>query len=103
MKVRRKGIKCLEEHPEPYVTVKELADYWSVGTKQIYKQLDAGMLAGIRIGPRLLRIHKADAMAFERRAKMRPETATSQPTVAPQPAKLRRGSATHRIPRARRR
>jgi hypothetical protein len=29
-------LENLESHPEPYVTVAELADYWLVGRKQIY-------------------------------------------------------------------
>ena len=61
----------LQTHPEPYVTVAELAEYWLVGRKQIYKQIDAGTLPAIRLGPRLLRIRTADALAFERSANMR--------------------------------
>ena len=64
-------LKDLQSHPEPYVTVAELADYWLVGRKQIYKQIDAGTLPAIRLGPRLLRIRTADARAFERSANMR--------------------------------
>jgi excisionase family DNA binding protein len=64
-------VRNLEEHPEPYVTVAELAAYWLVGRKQIYKQIDAGLLPAIRLGPRLMRIRTADAIAFERRANMR--------------------------------
>ena len=61
----------LQSHPEPYVTVAELAEYWLVGRKQIYKQIDAGTLPAIQLGPRLLRIRTADACEFERRANMR--------------------------------
>jgi excisionase family DNA binding protein len=61
----------LASHPEPYVTVAELAEYWLVGRKQIYKQIDAGTLPAIRLGPRLLRIRTADALEFERHANMR--------------------------------
>ena len=61
----------LQTHPEPYVTVAELAEYWLVGRKQIYKQIDAGTLPAIRLGPRLLRIRTVDALAFERSANMR--------------------------------
>jgi excisionase family DNA binding protein len=64
----------LESHSEPYVTVAELAKYWLVGRKQIYKQIEAGTLRAIRLGPRLLRIRTADALDFERRANMRPES-----------------------------
>jgi excisionase family DNA binding protein len=64
-------LQDLESHPEPYVTVAELAEYWLVGRKQIYKQIDAGTLPAIRLGPRLLRIRTADALEFERSANMR--------------------------------
>ena len=74
----------LVSHPEPYVTVAELAEYWLVGRKQIYKQIDAGTLPAIRLGPRLLRIRTADALAFERSANMRadavPHSHTGQRT-----------------------
>ena len=63
-------IKDLQSHSAPYVTVAELAAYWLVGRKQIYKQIDAGTLPAIQLGPRLLRIRKSDAQAFERSAKM---------------------------------
>ena len=64
-------VNDLQSHPEPYVTVAELAEYWLVGRKQIYKQIDAGTLPAIRLGPRLLRIRTADALTFERSANMR--------------------------------
>jgi excisionase family DNA binding protein len=63
-------IKALKDHPEPYVTTSELAEYWNVSRKQIYKQIEAGTLRAIRLGPRLLRISTAEALRFERIAKM---------------------------------
>ena len=39
----------LQSHKEPYVTVAELADYWLVSRKQIYKQIEAGVLPAIRL------------------------------------------------------
>lgn len=65
------AVNDLQSHLEPYVTVAELAEYWLVGRKQIYKQIDAGTLPAIRLGPRLLRIRTSDARAFERSANMR--------------------------------
>ena len=62
----------LQKHPDPYVTTSDLAGYWRVSRKQIYKQIDAGTLPAIRLGPRLLRIRTADARKFERLANMRP-------------------------------
>jgi excisionase family DNA binding protein len=64
-------LRDLAAHPEPYVTVAELADYWLVGRKQIYKQIDAGTLPAIRLGPRLMRIRTVDAIEFECRANLR--------------------------------
>jgi excisionase family DNA binding protein len=71
---REKGqaIAHLEAHVEPFVTVGELAEYWLVSRKQIYKQIEAGTLPAIRLGPRLLRIRTADAIDFEQRAKIAP-------------------------------
>jgi excisionase family DNA binding protein len=57
-------------HLEPYVTVAELARYWLVSRKLIYKQIEAGTLRAIRLGPRLLRIRTPVAIEFERSAHM---------------------------------
>jgi excisionase family DNA binding protein len=58
----------LASHVAPYVTVGELAWYWSVSRKQIYKQIEEGNLPAIRLGPRSLRIRTSDAIQFERRS-----------------------------------
>jgi excisionase family DNA binding protein len=71
-KSRREPIRDLRRHPEPYVTVGELADYWLVSRKQIYKQIEAGTLHAIKLGPRLLRISTHEAISFERIANMNP-------------------------------
>jgi excisionase family DNA binding protein len=63
-------ITDLHAHLSPYVTIAALAEYWLVSRKQIYKQIEAGTLKAIRLGPRLLRIRTADAIEFERVAKM---------------------------------
>lgn len=63
-------IKDLRSHGEPWVAATDLADYWRVSRKQIYKQIDAGTLKAIRLGPRLLRISLAEAVRFEEDAKM---------------------------------
>jgi excisionase family DNA binding protein len=65
-------IATLQNHPEPYVTTSDLADYWRVSRKQIYKQIEAGTLKAIRLGPRLLRIRTSEAVHFEENAKMSP-------------------------------
>ena len=84
-------LRDLQSHPEPYVTVAELAEYWIVGRKQIYKQIDAGTLPAIRLGPRLLRIRTADAREFERRANMTAQSSESaKPVGVPDLAPVRR-------------
>ena len=81
-------LQDLASHTEPYVTVAELAEYWLVGRKQIYKQIDAGTLPAIRLGPRLLRIRTADALEFERLANMR-HSGSQKPESASVPAARR--------------
>ena len=68
----RPKIASLTRYKDRYVTVAQLAEYWQVSRKQIYKQIDAGLLKAIRLGPRLYRIQTADALEFEERAQMRP-------------------------------
>jgi excisionase family DNA binding protein len=68
----RRRIVRLQTHPDPYVTTTDLADYWGVSRKQIYKQIDAGTLTALRLGPHILRIKTAEAIRFERVAKMSP-------------------------------
>ena len=75
-------LQDLQSHREPYVTVAELAEYWLVGRKQIYKQIDAGTLPAIRLGPRLLRIRTADALQFERSANMRTQSSDARDEVS---------------------
>jgi excisionase family DNA binding protein len=77
--VHRRSIKSLADHPDPYVTTTELAEYWMVSRKQIYKQIEAGTLKAIRLGPRLLRIRTSEALEFERLAKMVPDRSTAGP------------------------
>jgi excisionase family DNA binding protein len=50
----------------PYVTVNELARYWTISRKHIYKLIEQGNLPAIRLGPRSLRIRTSDALQFER-------------------------------------
>ena len=65
------AVRDLQSHSESYVTVADLAEYWLVSRKQIYKQIEAGALPAIRLGPRLLRIRTEDAREFERNAGLR--------------------------------
>jgi excisionase family DNA binding protein len=73
-------IRDLSTHPVAYVSVGELADYWRISRKQIYKQIDAGTLEAIRLGPRLFRIRTTVARNFEESARMSPNHAHQPPT-----------------------
>lgn len=89
-KTKRQGLQNLNTHPNAYVTIGELAQYWLISRKQIYKQIDAGTLPAIRLGPRLLRIRTVDALEFETRANMRSTTPERrQHADAPALVKLR--------------
>jgi excisionase family DNA binding protein len=57
----------LQSHPEPFLTIQDLARYWGVSRRLIYKQVESGVLPAIRIGPRSLRIPTRDAIEFEQR------------------------------------
>jgi len=67
----RSRITNLATHSEKYVSVTQLAEYWQVSRKQIYKQIDAGTLEAIRLGARLYRIRTVNALEFEQRSHMR--------------------------------
>jgi len=60
------AIHDLASHSAPYVTVRELADYWRVSQKQIRQRLAAGHLSGLQLGPRICRITVTSALSFER-------------------------------------
>lgn len=81
-------INNLATHPRPYVSVGELATYWGIGRKQIYKQLDAGTLEAIRLGPRLYRIRTAQALEFERKAKLKPAESAGSATRRSRASKI---------------
>jgi excisionase family DNA binding protein len=61
-------ITDLATHAAPYVTIAELAEYWAVSRQQIYKRIETGALAAIRLGARLYRVRTRAALAYERRA-----------------------------------
>lgn len=64
------AISNLQNHPAAFVTASDLAAYWGVSRKHVYKQIEAGTLEALRLGPRSLRIRTADAIHFEYLAKM---------------------------------
>jgi len=94
-KNKRKPLEDLESHVEAYVTIGELARHWHVSRQQIYKQIEAGTLPAIRLGPRLLRIATTDALTFERRAHMRvqvpAQSVPPKPHALKAPLRARRG------------
>ena len=61
-------IRDLAAHRAHYVTVAELAEYWAVSRQQIYKRIESGALASIRLGSRLYRVPTCAAREYERRA-----------------------------------
>jgi hypothetical protein len=67
--VRVRKIVDLETHPEPYVTMTDLARYWRISQKQVYRQIETGMLRATVLGP-MLRICTLDALRFEDMAMM---------------------------------
>jgi hypothetical protein len=72
----RPTLNDLRTYPEPFVTVGQLSKYWLISRKQLYKQIDAGTLNALRLGPRLLRIRTSDALDFEIAARMTPSVDT---------------------------
>jgi excisionase family DNA binding protein len=58
-------INDLATHPVPYVLVGQLSKYWMVSRRYLYKQIEAGVLEAIRLGPRSFRISTAAALKFE--------------------------------------
>jgi excisionase family DNA binding protein len=65
-------IQALSTHPDAFVTVRELAAYWVVSPRQIYKQICQGSLPAVSVGRRSYRIPTKAAAEFERRMTVRP-------------------------------
>jgi excisionase family DNA binding protein len=73
------AIENLESHPSRYVSVFDLMQYWGLSRYALYKQIDAGTLPAIRLGPRLYRIHANDALMFQRSANLARKDDYGQP------------------------
>jgi excisionase family DNA binding protein len=58
-------IEDLASHPEPHVTIAELADYWQVSRRQIYRYIEDGTLEAVRLGPKLYRIQTSVAQEYQ--------------------------------------
>jgi len=55
---------------QKYVSVSTLADRWGVGRRMVYKQIEAGTLHAIKLGPRCLRVAWTEVRRFEREARL---------------------------------
>jgi len=94
-------IRDLATHPERYLTVAELAEYWAVSRQQIYKRIASGALATIRFGVRCYRIPTRSALAFERRAQVMNRNPRGAPALGPAPVtQLPSKIGLQRVPRA---
>jgi excisionase family DNA binding protein len=65
------AILDLSNHARPFVSIRELTQYWGVSRHELYKQIDAGTLPAVRLGPRLFRVRTADALRFAISAKLK--------------------------------
>jgi hypothetical protein len=65
-------ITSLETHPVPYVRIAELAAYWGVAPKVLYKLMANGCLYAVRFGARSTRVSIAEALRCEHEARFQP-------------------------------
>ena len=65
------AILDLSSHARPFVSIRELAQYWGIGRHELYKQIDAGTLPAVRLGARLYRVRTADALRFANSARLK--------------------------------
>jgi excisionase family DNA binding protein len=79
------AIRDLATHDSHYVTVAELAQYWAVSRRQIYKRIESGALDAIRLGSRLYRVRTRAALEYERRVSV---TSTEPTAMRPTPKML---------------
>jgi excisionase family DNA binding protein len=94
-------IRDLATHPERFLTVAELAEYWGVSRQQIYKRIESGALGTIRFGVRCYRIPTRSALAFERQSQVvnRDQRSLPAPAAAP-PTQMPSKIGLQRVPRA---
>lgn len=80
-------INDLATHDAPFVTIADLASYWDVSRKQIYRLIRSGRLPAVRFGPRILRVPRAEALELEESlrvgARGRSETPAAQDPAKP--------------------
>lgn len=58
------GIIDLDSHPHPHVTVEDLARYWGVSTRTVYRDIDKGALKVLRLPGGNIRIRTKDAREY---------------------------------------
>ena len=64
---RRSAIVDLATHPQPFVTVADLAAYWCVSADTVYRDIAKGALRVYRVGSSsCIRIRLEDARAYGR-------------------------------------
>ena len=79
------AIQDLNTHPNVFVSVGELAAYWHVSRRRVYKLVELGVLAAVRFGPRSFRVSTSQALEFE---KSRSSSHWSAVTIDHQPPAL---------------
>jgi excisionase family DNA binding protein len=79
-------IQALATHPDAFVTVRELAAYWVVSPRQIYKHIGTGSLPAVNVGRRAYRIPTKAAAEFEQRMIVRPSSLANQSSRDVRPA-----------------
>jgi excisionase family DNA binding protein len=70
----RKPLTDLESYGSPFITVRQLAEYWNVSRQQVLRLIEKGRLESVRLGPKTYRIRVEAALAFERRSGSRDQS-----------------------------
>lgn len=65
MTAKRRPVVDLASHPDAFVTVAQLAEYWQISRKQVLKLIESGSLEAIRLGAKTYRIRATAALHFE--------------------------------------
>jgi excisionase family DNA binding protein len=65
MPAKRRPLTDLATHPEAFVTVAQLSEYWQISRKQVLKLIESGALDAVRLGVKTYRIRASAALAFE--------------------------------------
>jgi len=63
----REQLTDLGSYASPFITVRQLSEYWNISRRQVLRLIETGRLESVRLGPKTLRIPVHAALAFERR------------------------------------